>query len=48
MREDLNFTLFSKEVWGPSVKFDPLGYYFRDFIKDNGLIGIDPIEPIPI
>ena len=44
---DLNFTVSTKEVWGQNARQDPLGPFFIDFLRESGLVDIEPVELKP-
>ena len=37
---DLNLTLSSMKIWGPSNNNDPLGDFFRKYFEDANLIDV--------
>ena len=44
---DMNFTLFSNEVWGAPAPLDLLGSFLQDLFFRNNLVDIHPKKLIP-
>ena len=40
LAEDLNFTIYSSDVWGSKARTDPLALYFTQLISCNKLVDL--------
>ena len=44
---DMNFTLFSNEVWGYLAPLDPLAPFFNYLLEHNHLVDVHPVKVSP-
>jgi len=48
MGGDLNFTISSREVWGVSMRVDPLQHFFSHLVQIGGLVDVKPVKILPM
>jgi hypothetical protein len=44
---DLKFTTCSREMWGAHSRDDPLHSYFRQLLKGEGMVDVEPLKMLP-